>query len=84
MNNDITRILGGLYIAITAAMPKEAAEIADNVLLEFAEHPSVRPEDQRIYRLMALSANDPLDNFMDESAEPRSRFEVIQGGNSGA
>jgi hypothetical protein len=81
MNNDIARILGGLYIAVTAAMPKEASELADNVLFEFADNPNVRPEDRRIYRLIALSANAPYDDFLDESAErSKPRFEVITGG----
>jgi hypothetical protein len=84
MTDDVTRILSGLYIAMTAAMPKESAVLADNVLFEFAENSGVRPEDQRIYRLIALSANAPLDDFMDASAEPRPRLSVIQGGNSAA
>jgi hypothetical protein len=33
MTDDVTRILSGLYIAMTAAMPKESAVLADNVLL---------------------------------------------------
>jgi len=69
---------------MTAALRKEAAEIADNVLLEFSENSDVRAEDQRIYRLMAQSANAPLDEDLNGGTEPRPQLQVIQGCNSAA
>ena len=58
-HNMIGRLLGGLYIAVTTAMREEAAEIAHEVLFRFADNPDLRPEDRRVYRLIALSASHP-------------------------
>jgi hypothetical protein len=63
----IGRLLGGLYIAVTTAMQEEAAEIAHEVLFRFADNPDVRPEDRRVYRLIALSADHPLHELKAEN-----------------
>jgi len=57
-NNDaVGRLLGGIYVAITSAISEEEAMVADRVLFDLAASPRIRPEDQRIYQLIAECAS---------------------------
>jgi hypothetical protein len=78
MDNATARIIGGVYIAICTAMTDESAKLAHDVLFGFADNPEIRPEDRRVYRLIAESATRPVDELEEENARPR--FEVITGG----
>jgi hypothetical protein len=86
MDNDIARIIGGLYIAILAGLPQESAQTANDILFQFAEHPDIRPDDQRIYRSIALSILEPEDaaEYCRERQieTPRPYLEAIQGGSA--
>lgn len=77
MDNYSARLMGSFFIAITTAMPKEAARVASGVLLDVADDPRTRDEDSRVLRAIAESA--VLDGVPEETLD-RPRLEVITGG----
>ena len=77
MDNATARVMGGIYIAICAAISREGVEMANDVLLGFADNPNIHPEDRRIYRAIAESVTC---DASDEIERPQCRFEVITGG----
>jgi hypothetical protein len=42
--NDIPRIVGGVYLALTAALTDEGARLANDVLFDLSESADVRPD----------------------------------------
>jgi hypothetical protein len=89
MENMIGRLLGGIYIALKSALPDENAEIAHEILFRFSENPEVRPEDRRIYRLIAQSASRPTEEIVAENEEfdrqqSHPQLKIINGGNNAA
>lgn len=74
--NTVVRLLGGLYIALAYAMPDASHRIAHDILMGFADNPDIRPDDQRAYRLIALTGG--RQDLVEEDQQPR--FEVITGG----
>src|SRR6516164_6799812 len=82
MNNETARVMGGIYIAICSALSPEGVEMANDVLFGFANNPEVRPEDRRIYGLIAEAAGRPIEELRAEveQYERQSSFEVITGG----
>jgi hypothetical protein len=79
MDKATARLMGAFFIAVTTAMPKQAAKLASDVLLDVADNPRTRDEDGEILRAIAQSVC--LD---DDYVAERPRFEVIEGGNSAA
>jgi hypothetical protein len=72
--------MGAFFVAVTTAMPRQAARLASDVLLDVADSPQTRDEDRRILRAVAQSVVcDDSDEI-----EPQRHFEVIQGGNNAA
>jgi hypothetical protein len=86
MDNQMKRIIGGVFIALHCALPDENAKLAEDVLFDLSESPSIRPEDRHIYKLIAESATPPIAEVKaeieaDEFAEKsQPRFRVIEGG----
>jgi hypothetical protein len=72
MDNATARVMGGIYIALCAALSDEGARLANDVLFGLADSSIINPADARIYRLIAESASTQSDE--------RPRFEVITGG----
>jgi hypothetical protein len=72
MDNATARVVGGIYIALLAAVSDEGARLANDVLFGLAGSPIINPVEARIYRLIAESASA-------ESNE-RPQLEVITGG----
>ena len=62
-------------------MPRQAARLASDVLLDVADSPQTRDEDRRALRAIAQSV---ICDDSDEIGPPQRHFEVIQGGNSAA
>jgi hypothetical protein len=88
MDNQMKRIIGGVFIALHCALPDENARLAEDVMFDLSENPNIRPEDRHIYKLIAESAAHPTDELTvkieaDELAEKSCpRFQVIEGGNA--
>jgi hypothetical protein len=78
MDNQCGRIIGGIYIALSSALSEEAAQAAHDVLFSLSESPLIRPEDQRIYKMIVSAATGDIDELNAEIERPR--FEVITGG----
>jgi hypothetical protein len=51
----IGRICAGIYIALTEALPEETAALAHQVMFDLAESPHLRPDDRKIYYLIAAT-----------------------------
>jgi hypothetical protein len=88
MDNQMKRIIGGVFIALHCALPDENARLAEDVLFDLSESPNIRPEDRHIYKLIAECATPPIDEVnaeieADELAEKSCPcFQVIEGGNA--
>ncbi len=61
-SDEIGRLLGGIYIAVTSTLSAEEARVADGVLFDLAASPRIHGEDRRIYRLIAESASIDTDS----------------------
>jgi hypothetical protein len=86
MDNSIARIIGGCFIALCSALGEDAAQAAHDVLFGFADNKDFRPEDRRIYRLIADAASRPVDELRAENARfawleanPRPALRVVGG-----
>jgi hypothetical protein len=76
VNDQILRIVGGVYLALAFAMPEDAHRTAHAIMMGLADNPEISPEDRRAYRLIALTGG--RQDWVEE--ERPSRFEVITGG----
>jgi hypothetical protein len=56
-SNKVERLLGGFYVAITSALSREEARVADDVLLGLAADPRIRPDDRLTYQHIAMCAS---------------------------
>jgi hypothetical protein len=74
--------MGAFFVALTTAMPRQAARLASDVLLDVADSPKTRDEDRDILRAIAGAAVCDMEE--PSSEQPQSRFAVIEGGNSAA
>lgn len=80
MDNETARIIGGMYIAITNALSEEGAQVAHDCLYGFADNPNLRPEDRRIYQLIADAASRDVETLRAENAWlDRPRLRVVGG-----
>jgi hypothetical protein len=82
MDNQMKRIIGGVFIALHCALPDENARLAEDVLFDLSESPKIRSEDRYIYKLIAESATraEIEANELAEKSQPR--FRVIEGGSA--
>ena len=82
MDRDTARIIGGLYYAITSALPRETAEQIHQIVLGY-DNPHNSPREREYFRALAETVLEPLDDVVIESArERRNRFRVTVGGNA--
>jgi hypothetical protein len=72
MDNATARVMGGIYIALLAAVSDEGARLANDVLYGLADSPIINPVDARIYKLIADSAS--------QEASERPQLELVTGG----
>ena len=77
MNDATARVVGGIYFAIRSALSTEGARLADHILFGLADNPSIRPEDQRIYRAIADSASKSPEELEERPSRP---FLYLVGG----
>lgn len=70
-------LLGGIYIAISAALSNEGIALANDVLFDLSKNPTFGPEEANIFRLIADAAT-----LKDEPETARHGFQVIDGGRS--
>jgi hypothetical protein len=56
MDSDTARLMGAFFIAVTTAMPRQAAKLASDVLLDVADSPKTRDEDRHITRSVSIDA----------------------------
>ena len=73
MDNATARVIGGIYMALSAALSSEGKRLANDVLFDLAESPNVNGNDARIYRAIAETASG-------EPLPERQDFAVISGG----
>lgn len=67
-SNDVGRIVGGIYIAISRALGDEAANVAHDVLRGFAENPDLQSEDRRVYACIVSAASGDPEALRTENA----------------
>jgi hypothetical protein len=86
MDNATARIIGGCFIALCSALGPDVATAATDVLHRWADNPEFHPEDRRVYKCIAESANPDidklradLDHFTWLEANPRPTLRVVGG-----
>jgi len=82
MDRHTARIVGGLYYAITSALPRETAEQIHQIVLGY-DNPQNSPQEREYFRALAETVRGPLDDVaIDSARERRNSFRVIYGGNA--
>ena len=86
MDNSTARIIGGCFIALCSALGEEVARAASDTLYRWADSPDFRPDDRRIYGLIADAASRPVEELREENdrfdwleANPRPNLRVVGG-----
>jgi hypothetical protein len=82
MNDSFLRVLGGLYVALAYAMPDHNHHIAHDILMGFADNPDIRPEDQRAFRLIALTGGRTDIVEEGEFEQPQPHLQIVKGDNA--
>jgi hypothetical protein len=77
MDRDTARIIGGLYYAITSALPRETAEQIHQIVLGY-DNPHNSSAEREYYRALAATVLE----LFDDPLERRNRFHVISGGSA--
>jgi hypothetical protein len=80
MDNQCGRIIGGIYIVLSSALSDESARAAHDALFSLSESPLIKPEDQRVYKMIAEAATCGIDELAEENERMGPRFQVITGG----
>lgn len=78
----VGRVCAGVYIALTGALSEDAAALAHQVMFDLAESPDLRPDERKIYYLIARNATVSLDELETEVKAARRGLHVVQGGNA--
>lgn len=57
MNDTTIRVIGGLYIALCAALSDQGVELANDILFRLADDPQTEEPDAFVYRAIAQSTS---------------------------
>ena len=74
---DNTRVLTAIYLAISSALSEEGVRLANDILFDLADSPTICSEDARIIRSIAETASCELPA---KDTPDRPRLKVITGG----
>ena len=71
MSNSDISIIYGIYIALCAALSQQGVELANDILLGFANDPQTPPDEARVYRMIAECGSEIGDRPMIPRPVPR-------------
>jgi hypothetical protein len=88
MDEQASRIIYGIYYAITSALPPDTADLIHETLFRLADSPDVPEADREYYKMLAENMTKPLEEVAEENARRfreanalgrRADFDVIPG-----
>jgi hypothetical protein len=88
MDEQTTRIIYGIYYAITSALPPDTADLVHETIFRLANSPDIPEPNRGYYKMLAENMTKPLEEVAEENARNfrqanalirRGDFDVIPG-----